>query len=329
MAMGEKARALAGLALAGLAIGACRPAFAANPDAAPASPTEDASDEDDLFGKWSPWQKCASPASTLTIEASGYAMHDDDTSQGRVRLHTKGGKDVGGYLGGTIGCLAYAQPTGKYVLGQVGGLAAWRPLLSLLYLDETTGKLTASRAPPAAIDENAWFALSAVASPDGRFIALVAGFGGRIGLSVLDTTRDCMVRIGRPPLPPPTKWARENVGKRAEFTWGEAAAGTDGFAGLDPGILVWRGSVLEASYGKDSPKARARLRSKKRWNLDELAAKCTVGQPVVSLGKQAASPEPEIEFAPKPYQPSHERRRRLDVFDLDISNEPPRPPAVR
>jgi hypothetical protein len=69
-------------------------------------------------------------------------------------------------------------------------------------------------------------------------------------------------------------WAQENVTKRYDFTWGAAEASTDGFIGMDPGLLVWRGHVLEASYGKDGPIKRARARTTKRWQLDKLAASC-------------------------------------------------------
>ena len=315
-AMGKNLPLCACTALACLAIGVRRPATAANPDVAATAAVDDEDGGLPTLGKWSPWRKCASPTSTLAIESSGFAMHENDTTQGHVLLRTRDGKDLGGYLWGTVGCLAYSQPTGKYVLGQVGGLAAWRPLLSLLYLDETTGKLTSSRAPPAPTEHGEWCALTAVASDDGRFIAFVSSSRDRIGLEVLDTKRDCIIRIGRPPLPPPSTWAEENVGKPSDFVWGASEAGTDGFVGMDPGILVWRGHVLEASYGRDLPTKRAGLRSKKSWSMAALAGKCLVGRPVVKRGKADGTPEPEFAAHPAPTPTG------TDIFDIDFSKSP-------
>jgi hypothetical protein len=315
--MGEGLRCRAGAALVWLAMSASNSAAAADPDAAPTAPVDDEGGGVPAISEWSPWRECASPASTLTIESSGYAMHENDTTQGQVRLLTKDGKTFGGYLGGTVGCLAYSRSTGKYVLGQVGGLGAWRPLLSILYVSETTGKLTASRAPPASTEYDEWYALAAVASDDGRFVALVSGFGGRIGLTVLDTKRDCMLRIGRPPLPPPSTWAEWNVGKPSDFAWGEADAGTDGFVGMDPGILTWRGRVLEVSYGKDGPTKRANQRRKKRWDMDGLAGKCSVGRPA-----RQQSSEPELHFGTQPAPPPTDRQEPLDIFSPDFGRKP-------
>ena len=137
------------------------------------------------------------------------------------------------------------------------------------------GSLDSSKAVPEWSEhKGSWCAFAASASEDDRFIALVSHYDSLVRIEVLDTGSDCLLRIGRAPLPPPSTWAEENVKERYDFTWGASEAGTDGFISMDPGVLVWRGHVLEASYGKDGPIKRARARTTKRWQLDKLAASC-------------------------------------------------------
>ena len=234
--------------------------------------TEDPASDD---GR-NPWGTCTSPTSTLDFESSGAAMsHEDDTTRTTIRLRTRDGKEFTHDLGGSVGCLAYLRARHEYVLGVVGAMAAWRPLGDIFYLNERSGTLKPSRALPEWSEhEGSWCAFAASASEDGRFIVFVSNYDDQVRLEVLDTRSDCLLRIGRPPLPPPSTWAQENVTKRYDFTWGAAEAGTDGFIGMDPGVLVWRGHVLAASYGKDGPIKRARARTTKRWQLDKLAASC-------------------------------------------------------
>jgi hypothetical protein len=239
----------------------------------------DDTEEPDSDDGRDPWGRCESPTSTLDFESSGEAMsHEDDTARTTIRLRTRDGKEYSHDFGGSVGCLAYSRTRHAYVLGVVGAMAAWRPLLDVLYLNERSGTLNASKAVPEwAENKGSWCAFTASASEDGRFIVFVSEYDSRVRLEVLDTDSDCLLRIGRPPLPPPSTWAQENVTKPYDFTWGAAEAGTDGFIGMDPGVLVWRSHVLEVSYGEDSPSKRARTRTTKRWQMDKRAATCPHG----------------------------------------------------
>lgn len=224
---------------------------------------------------WNPWSSCDNTTSNLAFEAKGRAMsHEDDTSRTKVRLRTQDGKEYTHELGGSVGCLAYSRAKHAYVLGAVGAMAAWRPLLDILYLNDGDGSLVPSQALPDDERKGTWCAFTASASPDGRFIVFVSNYDSQDRLDVLDTQSDCLLRVGRPPPPPPSTWAQENISQRAAFVWGEAEAATDGFIGMDPGILVWREHILEASYGKDNPSKRAKVRTIKRWRMDKLVARC-------------------------------------------------------
>jgi hypothetical protein len=236
-------------------------------------------DDDLVDAEETPWsQGCTSAVSSLTIGASGEARHEHDTLQAHLKLRAADGKEHNHDLGGQVGCLAYSQTSHRYILGAIGEVGAWRPLLEIYYLDENTGALVASKAIPTLThDKQAWCAFAAVASQDGRFIALVSDYDFQIKLEALDTREDRLIRLGKPPLPPPSAWARENVTSRADFNWGSAEAGADGFIAMDRGSLVWRGHALEASYGKDGPSRRAKTRTTKRWDLDKLAAKRSGG----------------------------------------------------
>jgi len=220
-----------------------------------------------------PWRPCKkTTASTLKLNVSGVANHEDDTTTTLVTLRTAEGKQYSHSLGGDVGCLAHSRAGHKYVLGRIGEMGAWRPLQEIFYLDEITGKLETSKAlPPWADDKQPWCGFAAEASQDGLYVAFVAIDDSESRLEVLDTKEDRLLPVGEPPLPPPSAWARENVRRIVDFNWGMAEARTDGFIGMDSGILAWRGHVLEASYGKDGPSMRAKARKIRRWDLDKLA----------------------------------------------------------
>ena len=133
--------------------------------------------------------------------------------------------------------------------------------------------------PPEADDKQPWCGFAAETSQDGLFVAFVTIDDSQFRLEVLDTKKDRLLPVGEPPLPPPSTWARENVRMIVDFNWGMAEAGTDGFIGMDSGILVWRGHVLEASYGKDRPSKRSKARRIRRWDLDKLVAEGSAQQP--------------------------------------------------
>ena len=218
------------------------------------------------------WGRCTSAVSQLTIETSGEQRYDDDTEVAQIKLRTAQGKRYTTDLGGNVGCLAYSESTHKYVLGAIGQIGAWLPLREIWYLDEITGALDQSKALPAwSENRGSWCAFAAVANQDGRFVVFVSDYDSERALDVLDTKEDRLIRIGEPPLPLPSSWARENVTRRIDFAWGMAEAASDRFIRIDPGILVWHGHVLEASYGKDRPSKRAKPRTTKRWDMDALA----------------------------------------------------------
>ncbi|MES1207513.1 MAG: hypothetical protein ABUS79_16375, partial [Pseudomonadota bacterium] len=99
-------------------------------------------------------------------------------------------------------------------------------------------------------------------SPDGHYVAFVGGIGGVDGVYVLDTSRDTIRRLGPAPAPPPVHGFESDE----PFDWGTGWA--DGYGAIEPSVLRFEApDVLVATYGRDTPKARAKKRTVRRFKL--------------------------------------------------------------
>lgn len=159
-------------------------------------------------------------------------------------------------------CLAYDPEGKRYLLGGIWQRGAWRPLASLVYLDEASGILRDS-----AFSRENYLANALVVSPSGRYVAFIGGQNGVSGsLHLLDTHADHVSLLsGQAPLPPPSRPAHQ-ICRGSPFQWGTCYG--DGFVTLDPGILDFSGDQqLIASFGKDLPLRRAKQRHIRRFAL--------------------------------------------------------------
>ena len=226
-----------------------------------------------IEGERSPWADCHAPGVTLSLTSSGVPLrHEGPAPITRAVMRSSDGREHAHEWKGLVGCLAFSKARNAFVLGMVGERGAWLVLGGVLYFDAGTGEVSLSAAWQRRDDTPPWSGFAAVPSEDGRFVAFIADDDSRPVLDVLDTVLDRHFPLGRPPLPPPSVWAAENVEHRSSFNWGDAQAGADGFIALDQGIVVWVGHTLEVSYGKDGPRRRARARTKRIWDMEVTAS---------------------------------------------------------
>lgn len=159
-------------------------------------------------------------------------------------------------LEGNWFCFGFNTTSRAYIIGGIRQVGAWLPLASILYVNEDDRSVKRS-----SFVRRDHIALSATASPSVRYIVFI----DPEGLSVLDTKRDTIKKLGKAPLPPPSEFAADSC-EGQDFEWG--GCGNDGYVELDAGILRFLSdNELEVSYGKDGPKTRAKKRWVKRYKL--------------------------------------------------------------
>ena len=205
------------------------------------------------------------------------AMHDGSYGAARLELQTLGDHSmvVSQKLEGVWQVLTYVPSTRTFVIGgEFETAGSWLPLNEIRYVDEATGAMRRSR-----YDGRTWIAFAAVPGPDGRFIVLVGESrpdgsfqDGRFRLQVLDTTKDALYDLGRPPAPPPLSEDDASEFDRDEgWDWGTPVGG---LVEMDPGIITFSDAhTLGVSYGADTYKRRARRRRQRSWDLEQTVAK--------------------------------------------------------
>jgi hypothetical protein len=157
-------------------------------------------------------------------------------------------------------CISFIKNTNTYVVGGIYESGAWLPLQSIQYLRENGRSFE-----PSAFDRLGYLALTMVTSPSGRYIVFIGGQDRADALYVLDIERDIVKKLGPAPSPPPNELARDMC-KGKPFKWGTCWG--DGYVEMDTGILRFKSEdVLEVSYGKDRPSARAKIRRVRRFKL--------------------------------------------------------------
>jgi len=205
------------------------------------------------------------------------ARHDGSYGAARLELQTLADHRmvVSQKLEGVWQVLTYVPSTRTFVIGgQFEAAGSWLPLDEIRYVDEATGAMRMSR-----YDSETWIAFAAVPGPDGRFIVLVgksrpdgAFEDGRFRLQLLDTTKDALYDLGRPPAPPPLSEDDASEYEPADgWDWG---APVDGFVQMDPGIITFSDAhTVRVSYGADTITRRAGRRRQRSWDLERTVAK--------------------------------------------------------
>ena len=220
-----------------------------------------------------PWTKGTS--GRLRIQAIEAPRHDGSFGAARLELQALADHRVllSQQLDGEWQILAYVPSTRTFVIGGQFETGAWLPLDEIRYVDETVGAMRMSR-----YDGGTWIAFAAVPGPDGRFIVFVgesrpdrAFEGGRFRLQVLDTARDALCDLGRPPAPPPLSEDDASEFEPDEgWDWG---APVDGLVQMDPGIMTFSDPhTIRVSYGADTIKRRAGRRHQRSWDLERTVA---------------------------------------------------------
>lgn len=220
-----------------------------------------------------PWTRGTS--GRLRIQAVEAPRHDG--SFGAVRLELQALADhrvvLSKQLDGEWQLLAYVPSTRTFVIGGQFETGSWLPLDEIRYVDETTGAMRMSR-----YDGGTWISFAAVPGPDGRFIVFVgesradrAFEGGRFRLQVLDTTKDALYDLGRPPAPPPLSEDDASEYDAADgWDWGTPI---NGVVQMDPGIITFFDAhTIRVSYGADTITRRAGRRRPRSWDLERTVA---------------------------------------------------------
>lgn len=204
------------------------------------------------------------------------ARHDGSYGAARLELQTLADHRmvVSKKLEGVWQVLTYVPSTRTFVIGgEFEAAGSWLPLDEIRYVDEATGAMRMSR-----YDSGTWIAFAAAPGPDGRFIVFVgesradrAFEAGPFRLQVLDTTKDALYDLGRPPAPPPLS---EDEASQLEpdegWDWGSPI---DGFVQMDPGIITFSDAhTIRVSYGADTIKRRSRQRRQRSWDLARAVA---------------------------------------------------------
>jgi hypothetical protein len=177
-----------------------------------------------------------------------------------VLTNTNGTKQLNKTVEGRWFCLGFNKTTNTYLIGGVFQIGAWLPLGSIQYLNEAKNSFE-----PSAFDRLSYLANAAVVSPKGRYIAFIGGQQSTGKLYVLDTQTDNIKKLGVAPAPPPVD--NDAFSSEEPFEWGTGWA--DGYVEIETNILHFKSeNVLQVSYGKDTPHARAKKRQIRTFKID-------------------------------------------------------------
>lgn len=240
-----------------------------------------------------PWT--AGTTARIRVQTTEVPQHDGSFGAARLELQTLSDHRalLSQKLEGTWHLLAYVPSTQTFVIGGQFETGAWLPLDEIRYVDEASGEVRMSR-----YDGGTWIAFAAVPGPDGRFIVFVgesrrdrAFEGGRFRLEVLDTAKDALYDLGRPPAPPPDEDSPFDADEG--WDWG---APIDGLEHMDAGIIAFTdGHTLRVSYGADTQKRRARQRRQRSWDLSRaVVAGRMIPSPPAARPVKSMPDEPEL-----------------------------------
>ncbi len=203
---------------------------------------------------------------TLTTRVIEHPVYDG--AAGKIHLRLANGKDVvletdwpGVWRG-----LSLDAEEHRYVLVGEFQQGGWLPVRRIRYLNARSRIYAESK-----YNGRDFLAFTAVASSDGRWVALVGllGEGDDFKLLLLDVRNDHIVELGVPPAPTPsTDVAPKDLS--AKCPWTSWACFHDGWVDLDPGIVTFEKGSLKVSYGEgDSPKGRGKKRTVRSWDLEK------------------------------------------------------------
>jgi hypothetical protein len=176
-----------------------------------------------------------------------------------VLTDTNGTIKISKEFDGNWFCLAFNNTTRTYIIAGVYQIGAWLPVASIQYLREDQTVFT-----PSVFDRLNYLAQASLISPTGRYIVFIGGQQTTGDLLVLDTQTDHIHKLGNAPAPPPLPI--DNFESEEPFEWGTGWA--DGYVEMETSILHFKSdTVLQVSYGKDTPHARAKKRQLRRFNI--------------------------------------------------------------
>ena len=214
---------------------------------------------------------CSTGTDTV-LELGGLSRslhHDGNDGEAHlVLLNRRTGKVLWSdtYVGEGI-CLGFNPRIRKYILGIRKQHGIGSRLVQVLYVGEIAGTVQVSAFTKRAIE-----AFAAVPGPDHHFVAFIGLEGNDTSLFALDVEKDSLRKLGDAPAPPPlTPTEREYVKIHPdvlEGPWEWMASFRDGYMGLDPGIVTFRGpETLDVSYGNDTAWARSGQRHVTTYDL--------------------------------------------------------------
>ena len=210
--------------------------------------------------------ECKGTGSSLRasrINVPPVLLHGRSVGQTKLVLSSEpGGKELlSNVYEGNWFCIGFNRQAKMYVVGGILERGAWLPLGSIKYLREDGSPFASS-----AFDRLGYLAMTAVASPGGRYIVFVGGRNTTGTLHVLDSEQDTVRELGPAPAPPPNEGSGDTC-RDEPYDWGTCWA--DGYVEMDAGIIRFKAeNVLEVSYGDDRPPARAKKRRVRTFTLD-------------------------------------------------------------
>lgn len=189
--------------------------------------------------------------------------HDEPVGNDEILLRSNDGQLLLSFpiTDGLVRCLGVDREAGRYILGSVSQVGAWLPLVSVFYVTETHAQHADS-----AFVQGDFIAMATRTSPDGHYVAFIGGKGVVDGVYVLDTRRDLVRHLGKPPMPPPVD---SDFVSEEPFAWGTGWA--DGYGEIESSVLYFKANDrLVVTYGRDSAKRRAKKRKAVEFDLGHL-----------------------------------------------------------
>ena len=217
---------------------------------------------------------CVGNTTTLEVEShrATFPRHDQPLGKTVFYLRTKAGRELARQEEQEVwSCLGFNADRQAFILEGRWEAGVQVRIRSLLYWPETAVVPLSSRFD--AEHDSAEQVLFNDADHALRYLVFIGQRGeGAFGLYVLNAATDRIQRLGEAPLPPPTDPDSASGSHTGPWSW-EACDEELGGAELESEILHFTsGTTLQASYGRDSRKGRAKKRRMSTWDLQKTTA---------------------------------------------------------
>lgn len=197
-------------------------------------------------------------------ERANIPQHDVDLGRTELVLRTNDGAELRRQkLTELWEGMGFNRETGCYVIGSKNESGIRVSLRGLVLLDEKSAKFRDT-----AFGREDWKALSALMSPDARYLAFIAQKeeDPQARLYVYDVVRNRVSRLGDAPAPPPL--ATNPDPQKADWPWDSLERHY-----TDLESAIWKFTTphtLEVSYGADTWDKRAQKRTSRSYELEHL-----------------------------------------------------------